>query len=658
MVGAPPLTGAVAGVALSGFDRATPRDGGGAPWVAGWVVERAGVDRPEVDAPEIGPRWIADGGPDGEPCIEVTGSEGSYVIAHATPVPVEPGRRYVVSAWGFAQGHFARYCRRGPAVRWLAAGGQRLAEAAPPPRVLRGGGGAPVRGGFWAHGRFVAVVPPGSWQLTVSHGFDYEPADSRGAGESGAQVVCALHRWRDLRGSGWVSFEPHKHIAHGEQIIPGASFERAALGARADGVDAFFGAQHWGDVGDVGGRTRSARCAALCAPDLLVDWNTEIKRFPTGHSWEIGGGEYETELEAHGVPGQAVRANWEHHLAVRRRGGAVAFTHPNVGHNPATELPFCLFAGPTFDTLDVITGSRYDVRAQRNEQIWYWMLNRGYEIAATASTDGGLDREWASPIGGGRTYAFLGAEPLSVSALARAVRDGRTVASTGPMVLAMAAGQGPGARLTADGTAYQVRVEAWGGPGREGGLRRVELVGNGGVLARWTPAGQPKHFVADCPFVAAGAAWLVARAVGEDSAAAVARPLYFRPRGWQPPAPPPAKVTLDLEQSLRSSGGAVTVQVIAGDRALWARRVDAPQLRCDVPASTWFRTSAPGRPPVVTSVFYDCAPLRAACTHLGQALEQKARALATPELFERVRALLEDVRLTVPATAAEITPST
>ena len=287
-----------------------------------------------------------------------------------------------------------------------------------------------------------------------------------------------------------------------------------------------------------------------------MDWNTEIKRSPTGHSWEIGAGAYEADLEAHGVPGQAVRANWELHLAVRRRGGAVAFTHPNVGHNPATELPFCLFAGPTFDAMDLITGSRYDVLAERNEQIWYWMLDRGYEIAATASTDGGLDREWASTIGGGRTYAFLGDELLSVAALARAVRAGRTVASTGPLAVATAAGQGPGARLAADGTAYEVHVEAWGGPGPEGGLRRIELVGNGEVLARWAPAGRPKHFLADCPFVAEGAAWVVARAVAGDGATAVASPLYFRPRGWQPPAPLRAKVTLDVEQPRRASGGA------------------------------------------------------------------------------------------------------
>ena len=108
VAGSGPPAGAGAGAELGTVQPVSPLNGVTPP-VDGWVVEGIGPALPVA-----GPRWRADGGPGGGPCVEVTESEGAYVIARATPVPVAPGRRYVVSAWGYARGHFARYGRRAP----------------------------------------------------------------------------------------------------------------------------------------------------------------------------------------------------------------------------------------------------------------------------------------------------------------------------------------------------------------------------------------------------------------------------------------------------------------------------------------------------------------------------------------------------------------
>src|SRR5919202_4889391 len=102
---------------------------------AGWRIEETSN---ATGVPLPGPRWRPDGGPDGEPCVEVAGQEATYTIAAAEPVPVQPGRRYVVTFWVSSAGHYARYYQRGPGVRWLAADGRALAEPALPARILPG----------------------------------------------------------------------------------------------------------------------------------------------------------------------------------------------------------------------------------------------------------------------------------------------------------------------------------------------------------------------------------------------------------------------------------------------------------------------------------------------------------------------------------------
>ena len=91
----------------------------------------------------------------------------------------------------------------------------------------------------------------------------------------------------------------------------------------------------------------------------------------------------------------------------------------------------------------------------------------------------------------------------------------------------------------------------------------------------------------------------------------------------------------------------VSVEAIADGCLLWTRRLAGRQSRCRVPAIAWFRVHAPGYRAATRSIFYDFEPLRAACTHLGLTPAQKAVALATPEPFERIRSLLNDVQLQV-----------
>jgi hypothetical protein len=104
-------------------------------------------------------------------------------------------------------------------------------------------------------------------------------------------------------------------------------------------------------------------------------------------------------------------ANFESHALIHQQGGAVFYTHParwwtgawggQGGYprqdrmrvsNMAVELPLDTILGPTFDGVDVITGPG---EAEANEKafaLWAMLLNHGYRLAATGSSDACFDR--------------------------------------------------------------------------------------------------------------------------------------------------------------------------------------------------------------------------------------------------------------------------
>jgi hypothetical protein len=75
---------------------------------------------------------------------------------------------------------------------------------------------------------------------------------------------------------------------------------------------------------------------------------------------------------------------------------------------------------------------------------WYRALNCGYRLPAV----GGTGKMGAgTPVGGNRTYARLGGEPVNPANWARAVCNGNTFMTTGPLLLFEADGRAPGREI-------------------------------------------------------------------------------------------------------------------------------------------------------------------------------------------------------------------
>lgn len=143
---------------------------------------------------------------------------------------------------------------------------------------------------------------------------------------------------------------------------------------------------------------------------------------------------------------------------------------------------------------------------------WYHFLNCGFHLAAGGFTDGDLNlRAMQGGIPGfGRTYARL--PRLSWDEVMHAYRQGRVMATNGPLLLTTVNDKEPGevVRLAGKGP-VTVQVEAYA----QSGVERVEIVCNGKVV-QTAPGGQT-HFQQSFPMELTGTCWLAARCTAKPN---------------------------------------------------------------------------------------------------------------------------------------------
>ena len=182
-----------------------------------------------------------------------------------------------------------------------------------------------------------------------------------------------------------------------------------------------------------------------------------------GHGWTLGMGNRTadgrdpiTELDAMSAHDyqrdKTPTPNFDSHALIRDLGGIVSYTHParwwrgkwggrmeypvesdKFVSNLAQELPFDTIAGPTYDTIDILMQTREREVNRFGQQLWYMLLNRGYRLAGTASSDATFDRPGGAVPGKVRTYTRIEGE-FSVSKVAAAMRAGRNFVTSGPLL--------------------------------------------------------------------------------------------------------------------------------------------------------------------------------------------------------------------------------
>ncbi len=540
---------------------------------------------------------------------------------------------------------------------------------------------ASFQAGFRCDGRFARQLPAGKTRIRVWHGFETRAEEREidlPAGRE-TEVQFQLRRNVDLRRRGWFAGDSHVHMIHGERTIP-VDFDDVALAAQAEDLQYLSLAQAW----TLANPTPEALATALgqrSKPNCVVTWNLEAPKNYyrgdagrcLGHCWNVGlrgrtpAGEdvIRLLLQASAQDYESDKpsfANFESHQLIHAQGGTVFYSHPGRwwtgpwggqgGYpkresqrvsNMAVELPLDVLLGPTFDGVDVMTGTgEFQANAMAFE-LWCLLLNHGYRVAATASSDSCFDRPGGAVPGGVRTYTYL-EEPFSMPAVARATAQGKTFVTSGPLLLATVDGKPPGTALAADGQAHTLAIEAWASGTDPKGLTRLEVLRNGKLFQAITNPPAPT-LQTNLALRETGDAWWCVRVFGSDPQRqrAISGAFFFDTPNHRPPAPVPARVQVTLTDARTGEklSGTLTEVTYRGPLADAGRKhaVERGEASVVVPGAVRLLAEAPGYEPLTLSPFLDNPPLLEFITRL------QAEALVDWRTYERVRELLNEVRL-------------
>lgn len=537
-------------------------------------------------------------------------------------------------------------------------------------------------GGFRCPGSFRKSLPPGRTQLRVTRGFETGRVSRDVTLVAGQETHLSIQLQRrvNLRERGWFGGDSHVHMIHGERDLP-VDFDFVALTAQTEDLQYLSLCQAWQTphpVPEVLERELGTRSTPACQ----LRWGMEAPKNYyrgdagrcLGHCWllaprgrtadhqdaiqllsEASAGDYQST--------KPVFANFESHGLIHALGGTVFYTHParwwmgswggQGGYpqvermrisNMAVELPLDTVIGPTFDGLDVITSGG---ELEANEQafaLWALLLNHGYRVAATASSDACFDRPGGAVPGSARTYTYL-ADGFSWDAVARATAAGRTFVTTGPLVIATLNGRPPGTSFPASEAPFELQIEAWSSGKETKGLRAIEILRNGQSFQRIELEAAPSSHAVTLQIREPESAWYCVRVSGSTPAQRASTGAFFIDQVPATPIPPaPARV---LARVVDAQTGVLLPATLTEIACLGSSTREGPRhavkdgfVTVSIPATSRLRADSPGYAGATLSPVLDFLPLQQFITGL------EAQDLLDWKTFERMRELLGESALT------------
>jgi hypothetical protein len=305
--------------------------------------------------------------------------------------------------------------------------------------------------------------------------------------------------------------------------------------------------------------------------------------------------------------------------------------------NMAAELPFDTVCGPTYDAIDILMPPQEVKANQEALKLWFLLLNHGYHIAASGSSDATFDRPGGGVPGKVRIYTHLDGG-VEMPRVAAAIRAGRSFVTTGPLLVLEIGGRGSGSVVTLPATARKGTIRAWADR-----LARVELIRNGIVVRTFDAAAGKSEFTAEFDVSETGPSWYIARCYGTDATqVAFTNPVWFEPSGWQPPQPARAHVDVAVVDTDRKAldGDCEIIRMVGKEALVESQfRFRAGKLSVDTPGTARLRIRVPGYKTATQSILMEYPPLRDLIVNLrpGQ--------LTDWNTFEQIRDRLSHVSL-------------
>jgi len=538
--------------------------------------------------------------------------------------------------------------------------------------------------GFRCNGVFKKEVTAGPVSILVTRGFEtaaFRTNITLRAGET-TRLGIDLKRLVDMSKLGWFASDSHAHMIHGERTIK-SDFEFVALSAQAEDLQ-FFSLSHAWNLDNPTPEKLSAIQSDLSTESTTLSWNIEAPKNYyrgdagrcLGHCWFIGmqgrtsdgksiiplllqssAADYESR--------KPVYANFESHEFIHENGGSVYYTHPlrwwtgawggRGGYprkenmrisNMAVELPLDTLIGPTYDGLDLLTSSGELKANGKSFELWSLLLNHGYRVAATASSDSCFDRPGGATPGSARTYTFL-QEPFSPAALSRATAAGRTFATTGPIIIASVDNSPPGTSFSANGSSHSMKIEILASGKDSLGLKRVEIIRNGEIYKTEEFATPQSRWQSDLVVKERSTAWFCVRAVSAsaEGGQAISGAFFFDTGKYEAPAAVECQCMVNVVDAADNTPVQATITEIHGvvsGNIIQGKRHELKKGKGTVKTqgTVRLRAEAPGYQSVTLSPVLDSPSMVDLVTGLQDT------DLLDWKTFEKTRSLLQNLELT------------
>jgi TolB protein len=362
-------------------------------------------------------------------------------------------------------------------------------------------------------------LPAGATALRVQHGLRHLPWEDRvdlQAGETRALRVTLQPNDLPAAFGRWLSADLHVHMNYGGQYRN--TPERLAAQAEAEDLDAIYNL-----IVNKEQRVPDVEWFGRPSPDGTRVMIQHAQEFHTSYWGHLGlldlsdhlllpdFSSYRHTAMASPYPHNGVIADLAH-----AQGALVGYVHPfdweivpqtekSLNH----ELPADVAQGKV-DYLEVVAFSDHKATAA----VWYRLLNLGFHLPAGAGTDAMANyASLRGPVGLNRTLLETGGV-RSFAALHAALKEGRSVATNGPLLALQLAGQGPGGTVTAaPGSSVTYRV-ALRSPVP---VDHLELVVNGEVVRRFGLSGDRRRLDAEGEIRLDRGGWAVLRAYGDHA---------------------------------------------------------------------------------------------------------------------------------------------
>jgi len=317
---------------------------------------------------------------------------------------------------------------------------------------------------FSCDGEFEIVLPAGEVMVHVERGKEYFPIDEKVAVSAGETIEkkIVLKRWIHMAGNGWFSADHHVHFGHDDLGV----LKQLTL---ADDVNWLPSFTHWNRFERNWPSWPEGPNVFADAAHMITRRNTEIERiggepfqsvdalFVFGHARPIYVDRHTKTFPPSAVFARMAREIapdcvmdtdkplWGENVVTM---GLGYFDTVQVCHNHYHREQTlhkgglcCGMADASIEEEKIDYGK--DELFHRTNSVYYRWLNCGYRLAVTGGSAMGV---MAVPLGYCRTYAKLDG-PLTEENYLKAMRAGRTFATSGPMLTLTVDGQQMGSTI-------------------------------------------------------------------------------------------------------------------------------------------------------------------------------------------------------------------